>query len=105
MVMVAPAASIRFPANGSFPVFKQIVTASALKRAVETRKVKTEQTWSGETAVFFRCFVYLMDRNLKVITATMTLGEYKKKYGSPGVSRQAIRILSLPTGSVFQAVF
>jgi len=103
--MVALTAPIRFRVNGPFPVFRQIVTASMLKRAVEAKEAKTEQTGSGETAVFYRCFVYLMDRHLKTITAIMTLGAYREKYGSPGMSRQAIRILPLPAGSFFQGVF
>ncbi len=87
-MMLTRIAAVNTYGNAVLPRRIPIITPGMLKEAVEAKEAKTEQTKAGETAVFFRCFVYIMDRRFKTIIAIMTPRKYKEKYGNfPGSQR------------------
>ena len=82
-----------------------VVTAKTLKRAIKTNRARVEQTKAGETAIFFRCFVYIMDRRLKTIIAIMTPRKYREKYDNFPGSQRVKRSFPPPGELSFEGIF
>lgn len=106
--MLAQIAAVNTYGNAVLPrriLIITAITAEKLKEAVEAKEAKIEQTKAGETAVFFRCFVYIMDRRLKAIITIMTLRKYREKYGNFPDSQRVKRLFSPPGKLSFEGVF
>lgn len=95
--MISRIFPVSFGQSTFFLPSARTITAGQLKRVVEAKRVKAEETGQG-VAVFFRCFVYMMDSRLETITAVMTPQAYRRWRDVQSISRQAIRILPLPVG-------